>query len=363
MNSDKEMTAEETAVSLRNLSFGFGRGSKSTVLGSRIDASLRYGELVCVVGPVGGGKSLLAKTAAGMQPCFDGDVFLGRRRAGDCTKAELSRHAAYFSSESVSDGNISVADYIVYGHKPFWLYRRKLPEKDCNAVSRCLGWLGMGDFGNRKIRTLSRSERDKVILAKAVFSDVPVLFLDGLLDSLSFSDNIGVLGLLRRVAHTSKRAVAVVMSNVELAMQLADRIWSVDKNHGFNSGIPEDLFLRGVVAESFGNERISYDITARRFVYCGDHIRSVIVESDAADNEYIAVCRALDRCAVDVEPAEASYGSSVLKIVVKGNGRFCLHHPDSSEENFTSVEHLLAALFSAMSKLRIGLLHEETSET
>ena len=81
-----EMTADETAVSLRNLSFGFGRGSKSTVLGSRIDASLKYGELACVVGPVGGGKSLLAKTVVGLQPCFDGDVFLGRRRVGDCSR-------------------------------------------------------------------------------------------------------------------------------------------------------------------------------------------------------------------------------------------------------------------------------------
>ena len=76
MNSDMEMMADETAVSLRNLSFGFGRGSKSTVLSTRIDASLKYGELACVVGPVGGGKSLLAKTVVGLQPCFDGDVFL-----------------------------------------------------------------------------------------------------------------------------------------------------------------------------------------------------------------------------------------------------------------------------------------------
>lgn len=362
MNSDMEMTADETAVSLRNLSFGFGRSSKSTVLGSRIDASLKYGELACVVGPVGGGKSLLAKTVAGLQPCFDGDVFLGRRRVGDCSKAELSRHVAYFSSESASICNISVADYIVYGHKPVWPFRRKMSEKDSNAVSRCLDWLGIGDFSNRKIRTLSRAERDKVILAKAIFSDVPVIFLDGLLDSLSFPDNVEVLCLLRRMAHTSKKAVAVLMGNAALAMQFADRIWSVDKNRGFNSGIPEDLFLRGVVDECFGNERISYDISTGRFVFSGDHIRSVIVEGDVAGKEYTAVCRALGRCAVDVVTPEAASGSSVLKVVVKGNGRFCLHHPDASEENFMSVEHLLTALLSAMSKLRISLLSEESPE-
>lgn len=177
MNSDMEMTADETAVSLRNLSFGFGRGSKSTVLSTRIDASLKYGELACVVGPVGGGKSLLAKTVVGLQPCFDGDVFLGRRRVGDCSKAELSRHVAYFSSESASNCSISVADYIVYGHKPVWPFRRKMSEKDNNAVSRCLDWLGIGDFGNRKIRTLSRAERDKVILAKAIFQTCRSFFL------------------------------------------------------------------------------------------------------------------------------------------------------------------------------------------
>ena len=164
------------------------------------------------------------------------------------------------------------------------------------------------------------------------------------------------------MAHTSKKAVAVLMSNEELAMQFADRIWSVDKNRGFNSGIPEDLFLRGVVDECFGNERISYDISTGRFVYSGDHIRSVIVEGDVAGKEYTTVCRALGRCAVDVETPETASGSSVLKVVVKGNGRFCLHHPDASEENFTSVEHLLTALLSAMSKLRISLLSEESPE-
>ena len=114
--------------------------------------------------------------------------------------------------------------------------------------------------------------------------------------------------------------------------------------------------------EYFINERISYDISTGRFGYSGDHIRSVIVEGDVAGKEYTAVCRALGRCAVDVETPEAASGSSVLKVVVKGNGRFCLHHPDASEENFTSVEHLLTALLSAMSKLRISLLSEETPE-
>lgn len=356
------MTADDGAVVVRNLSFGFGRGTKCTVLGNRLDASLRHGELTCIIGPVGGGKSLLAQTIAAMKPSFDGDVYLGGRRTEECSKSELSKQIAYFSSEADCPGNVSVADYIVYGHKPCFLFRRKMSEKDANAVGRCLDWLGLEEVGNNRMKTLSGGERQKAVIAKAIFCDVPVVILDGQMDSLDFPDNVKVLRLLKRMAHASKKAVAVVMRNVELALQFADRIWLVDRNHGFDSGIPEDLCLRGKIEESFGCDNADFDVAGGHFVFRGDQLRSVLVDGDDSLTDYIAVCRALRRCAVEPVHADASADSSALKIIVEGNSRFRLHRPDGDDESFTSIEYLLNAVLSAMSKLRISLLAEETVE-
>lgn len=362
MKSDKEMTADDVAVVVRNLSFGFGRGSKCTVLGNRLDASLKNGELTCIIGPVGAGKSMLAQTIAAMKPSFEGDVYLGGRRTEDCSKSDLSKRIAYFSSEAGCSGNVSVTDYIVYGHKPGFLFHSKMSEKDANAVKRCLNWFGLEDLGDSKMKTLSDGERQKAIMAKAIFCDVPVIILDGQMDSLDFPDNVKTLRLLKRLAHASKKAVAVVMRNVELALQFADRIWLVDRDHGFASGIPEDLCLLGKIEESFGCEDADFDVAGCRFVFKDNTLRSVLVEGDDSLNDYISVCRALRRCAVEPVVAEGSADASALKVVVKGNGQFTLHRPDSDDEKFTSIEHLLNAVSSAMSKLRLSILAAEEAE-
>ena len=88
----------------------------------------------------------------------------------------------------------------------------------------------------------------------------------------------------------------------------------------------------------------------------------MLVEGDDSLNDYISVCRALRRCAVEPVVAKGSADASALKVIVKGNGQFTLHRPDSDDEKFTSIEHLLNAVSSAMSKLRLSILAAEEAE-
>ena len=166
------------SITLSNLSIGY---SKKTVA-SELNATFKDGELSCLLGPNGIGKSTLLRTMMGLQPPIYGDIIYNdsnrNRNIMDMSLKELSRSVSIVLTDKPDVANMTVAEVVAMGRNPYTGFWGTLSDDDKRIVNSHLDDVGMSSFAHRPMRELSDGERQKVMTAKALAQSTPVILLD-----------------------------------------------------------------------------------------------------------------------------------------------------------------------------------------
>lgn len=105
--------------------------------------------------------------------------------------------------------------------------------------------VGVTSLAPRMIQTLSDGERQKVMIAKALAQQTPVIFLDEPTAFLDFPSKVEMMQLLHRISREAGKTIFLSTHDVDLALQTADELWLLDQDNGLSVGTPEDLSLNG----------------------------------------------------------------------------------------------------------------------
>ena len=115
------------------------------------------------------------------------------------------------------------------------------------------------------VHTLSDGERQKVMIAKALAQQTPVIFLDEPTAFLDFPSKVEIMQLLHQLTRETGKTIFLSTHDLELALQIADKIWLMDKQHGITIGTPEDLALEGHLSNFFARKGIVFDMETGLF--------------------------------------------------------------------------------------------------
>ena len=236
------MDATDDALSARHLAVGYRtRGAECPLLNG-INASVRAGELVCLIGPNGIGKSTLIRTLARLQAPLSGSVSIGGDELAHLPASVVARRLGVVLTERVTAEGLTVRQIVALGRYPHTGWLGRFTAKDADAVTWAIEAVGVTHLIERDFQRLSDGERQRVMVARALAQEPDVLILDEPTAFLDVQSRIELLGLLRGLTRT--RSLAVVMSTheLELALRIADCVWLVLPDGTFVSGAP------GVVA-------------------------------------------------------------------------------------------------------------------
>lgn len=223
---------KETVI-LENLSIGYQSAKQCRVVAKAINASLYAGELTCLIGSNGVGKSTLLRTLSGFQKPLDGKVV----PFSDFTPRQLARHVSVVLTDKPDVTNLTVEELVGIGRSPYTGFWGTLSAEDKAVADEAIGQVGIGHLCGLMIHTLSDGERQKVMIAKALAQQTPVVFLDEPTAFLDFPSKVETLQMLRRLAHDLGKTIFLSTHDVELALQLADRLWLMEKTEvGATSG-------------------------------------------------------------------------------------------------------------------------------
>ena len=109
------------------------------------------------------------------------------------------------------------------------------------------------------VHTLSDGERQKVMIAKALAQQTPVIYLDEPTAFLDYPSKVEVLQLLRLVSRQAGKTIFLSTHDVELALQLADTIWLMTREAGMTIGTPKQLAQQGALGKFIEREGIAFD--------------------------------------------------------------------------------------------------------
>lgn len=238
---------------------GLSIGYKAKTLIEGINASLCSGQLTCLLGANGVGKSTLLRTLAGFQPPLSGTVYVEGQPFAALTGKERARRISIVLTEKPAVHNVTVAELVGLGRSPYTGFWGSLSAEDRGIVTDSLRMVGMEAFSDRMIQTLSDGERQKVMIAKALAQQTPIIFLDEPTAYLDFPSKVEMMQLLRHLAVAMGKTVFLSTHDLELALQLADMLWMMDARHGLSIGTPQQLAEQNRLSEYVEREGIVFD--------------------------------------------------------------------------------------------------------
>lgn len=212
-------------IELKDLTVGY---AKHKVV-SHINASLNKGEITCLLGNNGTGKSTLLRTIIGFQPALCGEVLIEGIALKWWNNKELAKKISVVLTEKLSINHLTVTELVSLGRLPYTNFWGSLQKKDNQIIAHAIELVGIEHLKHRKTHTLSDGERQKVMIAKALAQQTPIIVLDEPLAFLDFQSKAETLYLLARLAHKEHKTIFLSIHDIELALQIADKIWLIDE--------------------------------------------------------------------------------------------------------------------------------------
>ena len=248
--------ATETII-LKELSIGYHTKNGTRVVAEGINAAIQSGELTCLLGANGVGKSTLLRTLSAFQPALFGEIIIRSQEISAYTDKELSRLIGVVLTEKPDIRNMTVRELVALGRSPYTGFWGTLHEADWQVVDEAINAVRISKLRERMVHTLSDGERQKVMIAKALAQQTPVIFLDEPTAFLDFPSKVEMMQLLRRLAKEEQKTIFLSTHDFELALQVADKLWLMtDELH---IGTPHELAQSGALAGYVERPGITFD--------------------------------------------------------------------------------------------------------
>ena len=161
-------------IVLQRLTVGYG---EKAVL-SDINQTINAGQMVCLLGANGVGKSTILRTLAGFLPPVSGKVLINGHDLPSLSLAERSKTVSVVLTERVEVPYMKVVDLVGMGRSPYTGFFGMLTKEDKDIVGEAIEMVGISNLSERTIDTLSDGERQKALLAKALAQQTPIILLD-----------------------------------------------------------------------------------------------------------------------------------------------------------------------------------------
>ena len=211
-------------ISLSHLTIGY---FASHPVITDIDLALRSGQLSCLIGENGIGKSTLLKTLTGFLPKLGGNLLLDGRDIQSYSQRELAREVSIVLTQKPDVQNLTIEEIIGLGRSPYTGFFGRLRAEDRLVVEDAIAAMGIEKLKGRMIQTLSDGERQKVMIAKALAQETSVILLDEPTAFLDFPSKAETFQTLRRMAHERDKLILLSTHDLELAVRFADSLLEV----------------------------------------------------------------------------------------------------------------------------------------
>lgn len=244
-------------------------GYPTKVVAHDINAMLTAGELVCLIGRNGTGKSTLLRTMAGFLPPLAGKATIDDCDISAIAPAVRARKIGVVLTDRIDAMNMSVTDLVAMGRSPYTGFFGRLGEEDWTIVNDALAMVGMENFAQRMVETLSDGERQKVMIAKALAQQSPLMLLDEPTAFLDFNSRVEVLSLLRRLSREEGTTVLFSSHDLQLCLWLSDRVWLLGDDGSLSEGSPRDLADSGLIGSLVAHDGIAFDAESMSFRFLG----------------------------------------------------------------------------------------------
>jgi iron complex transport system ATP-binding protein len=216
-----------------------------------VSLSVERGEWLALIGPNGAGKTTTLRALASLVP-FRGSIEIDGRSLLDLSRREAARLIALVPQTPQTPTDLTVAEYVLLGRTPHIGYFGSERRDDRTAAYRAMERLSVLQFAHRSLGSLSGGELQRVVLARALAQEAPILLLDEPTSALDLGRQQLVLELVDELRVDHALTVVAAMHDLSLAGQYADRLLLLDRGAVVGAGTAEEVLTEERLGAFYG---------------------------------------------------------------------------------------------------------------
>ncbi|MBP6758043.1 MAG: ABC transporter ATP-binding protein [Flavobacterium sp.] len=253
-------------LSTSNLSIGYKAKGSAITIASNIDLSLEKGKLIALIGANGIGKSTLLRTITGIQKPISGTVFLNEKNIHELDFLSLAQNLSVVLTEKLPPSNLTVWELVALGRQPYTNWIGKLTDNDVAKINEAIELTQIGHLTAKKHYEISDGQLQKVLVARALAQDTPLIILDEPTTHLDLLHKAALFKLLKKLTQETGKCILFSTHDIDLAIQLSDEMIVMTQETVVQDQ-PCNLIMKGSFNTLFQDEHIVFDAEKGRFFF------------------------------------------------------------------------------------------------
>lgn len=246
------------SIALHHITLSYG----SRTLLENVSTSFEQGSLTALIGRNGTGKSTLLRAIAGLGPVTTGQVELCGTPLTELSPQQRATTVGFVTTDKIRIANLACEDVVALGRAPYTNWIGRMQETDRIIVERALQLVGMSDFAHKTMDRMSDGECQRVMIARVLAQDTPVILLDEPTAFLDLPNRYELASLLQRLAHNEHKCILFSTHDLDVALSLCDSVALID-TPSLHQLPAEEMVRSGLIEQLFSGKNARFDPETR----------------------------------------------------------------------------------------------------
>jgi iron complex transport system ATP-binding protein len=248
-----------------DISIGYSSKKEKTLISSGINLTLEKGKLISLIGANGIGKSTLLRTLTGIQKTLSGTVLLNGQDIHKLDSLSLAQNLSVVLTEKLPPSNLTVFELIALGRQPYTNWIGKLTELDVAKVNEAMELTQIISLATKKHYEISDGQLQKVLVARALAQDTPLIILDEPTTHLDLLHKVALFKLLKKLTQETQKCILFSTHDIDMAIQLSDEMIIMTPETVVQDD-PCNFISKGSFNTLFKDEHIVFDSQKGKFM-------------------------------------------------------------------------------------------------
>lgn len=259
------MDINNPILTTSNLSVGYSSKKEIKTIATHINLNLKKGELIALIGANGIGKSTLLRTLIGIQPPLSGNIILNGININEYDSISFAQNLSIVLTEKLPPSNLTVFEIIALGRQPYTNWFGNLSDNDISKINEAMELTQITSLAEKKHYEISDGQLQKVLVARALAQDTPLIILDEPTTHLDLLHKVSLFKLLKKLAKENNKCILFSTHDIDMAIQISDEmIIMTDENVVQDQ--PCNFISKGNFETLFKNEHIAFDREKGKFI-------------------------------------------------------------------------------------------------
>lgn len=256
---------DSTILNSSNLSIGYKSKKDEIVIAKDLNLNLGAGKLTALIGANGIGKSTLLKTLTGIQKPLSGTVFINGEDIHKMNPAALALHLSVVLTERLPPSNLSVFELVALGRQPYTNWIGTLSKIDIAKINEAMKRSQITHLAHKKHYEISDGQLQKVLVARALAQDCPIIVLDEPTTHLDLLHKVALFKLLKKLTQETNKCILFSTHDIDMAIQLSDEMILMTPE-SITQDMPCNFIANGSFNQLFNDENILFDNQKGKFI-------------------------------------------------------------------------------------------------